>query len=128
MGREEEHYAWLAKVAKLKWRVDEDEEEDRPGGMAAMVVVESIGGVLDRPSRNAANDIAAQLALLLLVLLLVCANSRVKLREGGALLRKIRGAAICRTVTAEPMRLLASLVLAALMAWCQNDHLPTTPA
>lgn len=124
MGREEEKYTWLAQVAKLQWR-GEDDEGDKPAGMAAMATVEAVAGRLENPRRKAANDVAALLIAAALILLLAYVNSRAKVRVPGSFLREIRGGAIWWSVTAETAWLQAALILAAVLAQCQNDHLPT---
>ena len=88
MGNDKSRYDWLARLAMLYWRNQKD-DDDPPSGIAAMAVVESVGGRLACPARKAANDLAGYFVPLLLTLLLTCANLRAKLITSGALLREI---------------------------------------
>ena len=125
-----DHYTWLETQLRLQAAAilagaAKNPPDDDNGKRLCLAVVTARSGIFEHPPTRSANDLAAMRLLLLLILLLIYANSRAKMREPQPFSREIRGAAICRDVTAEPAWLLAALVLAALLARCQNDHLPT---
>lgn len=121
MGGEEERYAWLALVAKLQWRCEW--EDDPPAGIVAMTLVEAVAGRLSRHDRNAANDVAARVVLSLLILLLIYAKFRAKMRELWPFLSEIRDAPICCEVAANPAQLLAARVFVTALLLSHFDHL-----
>lgn len=126
----QDHYKWLEtqlrlQAATILSSAARNPFDDDGGKLQCLAAVTGRAGTFVSPPTRPANDTAAALVLLLLILLLFYVKSRAKMREARPFSREIRGGPIWWGVTANPAWLLAARILAAVLARCQNDHLPT---
>jgi hypothetical protein len=118
-----QQYAWMLGLMAA-WR-QQAADDDKDGARLLPHTIYARAGIFVNPPTRSANDQALARMLLLIVLALIYANSRAKLCERRPFSREIRGGAILWAVTPEPAWLRSWLILAAVLARCQNEHLPT---